>query len=249
MSAQSAEDGRDRVVLSGGKHPRTGLHLTAYIRVSTAEQVDGQGLDIQRDTISAWARTHGHTITAWHADEGISGSNGLETRAGLAAALDTPDDGIVVSRLDRLARDLIVQEQILADVWRRGRSVHSTADSESACLSDDPSDPSRKLVRQVLGAVSEYERAMIRLRMQSGRARKAAGGGYAFGAPPYGYAAVGGVLHPVPDEQATLARIRELRAQGVSLQAIADTLTGEGHSPRRGARWAVSSVRKITARL
>jgi DNA invertase Pin-like site-specific DNA recombinase len=69
--------------------------------------------------------------------------------------------GVVVYRLDRLARDLIVQETLLAEVWRMGREVFSTSAAEQGYLADDPHAPSRKLIRQVLGAVNEYERSMI----------------------------------------------------------------------------------------
>jgi hypothetical protein len=54
-----------------------------------------------------------------------------------------------------------------------GRERFSTSPSESAFLRDDPTDPSRALIRQVLGAVSEYERKMITVRLRAGRARKA----------------------------------------------------------------------------
>ena len=60
-----------------------------------------------------------------------------------------------VYRLDRLARDLIVQETVLAEVKRLGGEVFSTSAAEAGYLSDDPDDPSRKLIRQVLGAVAE----------------------------------------------------------------------------------------------
>jgi DNA invertase Pin-like site-specific DNA recombinase len=67
--------------------------------------------------------------------------------------------------------------------------VFSTSAGEAAYLEDDPGDPARKVIRQVLGAVAEYERSMIALRLRSGRAGKAQAGGFAYGAPPYGYAA------------------------------------------------------------
>jgi DNA invertase Pin-like site-specific DNA recombinase len=73
-------------------------------------------------------------------------------------------DALIVYRLDRLARDLVLEEQLLAEAWRMGAVVFSTSAGESAYLEDDPLDPSRRLIRQVLGAVNEYERAMIGLR-------------------------------------------------------------------------------------
>ena len=140
-------------------------------------------------------------------------------------------------RLDRLARDPIIQEQLLAEARQHGWYVFSTSTSEAAYLEDDPGDSSRKMIRQVLGAVAEYERSMIALRLRSGRVRKAQRGGFAGGAPPYGYAAVDGNLVEVAEEQATLVRIRGEHRQGKSLRTIASALNAEGVMPRRGRTW------------
>ena len=61
--------------------------------------------------------------------------------------------------------------------------------------------------------MNEYERSIIALRLRSGRRRKAENGGYAYGAPGFGYRAEGRELVAVPEEQAALARMRELRSQ------------------------------------
>ena len=143
------------------------MKVVIYVRVSTGKQVEeGLGLADQEHACRAWARQHGHRVLAVFRDEGVSGTKELEHRLGLAEALAAVKDGragaIVVYRLDRLARDLVLQEQLLAEVWRSGE-LFSTAGGE-ANLHDDPEDPSRRLIRQVLGAVSEYERSMIALR-------------------------------------------------------------------------------------
>ena len=196
---------------------------------------------------------NGHRVTAVETDEGISGSNGLDHRLGLAEALAAVRggraDGVVVYRLDRLARDLVLQEQLLAEVRRLGGVVLSTSASEADYLVDDPQDPSRRLVRQVLGAVNEYERHMIRLRLSAGRRRKAEQGGFAYGSPPFGSRAENRVLVDDLAEQETLSRIRDLRGAGASLPMIAATLTAEGRSPKRGTKWHVESLRRILARL
>lgn len=236
--------------------------LAGYLRVSTETQVtDGQGLDVQRDAIGGFAAGRGATIAdeLWFADEGISGSNGLDSRVGLASALEAIQRGevagLVVYRLDRLARDLMLQEQLLAEIWRAGGDVYSCSDGEAQYLvRDDPGDPSRKLIRQVLGAVAEYERSMIRLRLASGRARKAAGGGYAYGAPPFGWRADHGVLVPVDAEQAVIARARALRlgqrddGSTVSLASVAEQLNAEGLATRNGKAWRAEQVRRILSR-
>ncbi|MGI8520270.1 MAG: recombinase family protein [Actinomycetota bacterium] len=166
----------------------------------------------------------------------------------LAKIKEGSADGLVVYRLDRLARDLIIQETILGQLRRMGAAVFTTSEAEQGYLEDDPQDPSRKLIRQVLGAVSEYERAMISLRLRSGRMRKAELGGFAYGAPPFGYRAEDGVLVCEPSEQAAARRITELRAAGRSFREIAAALTAEGHRTKTGKTWWPQTVARIAGR-
>jgi DNA invertase Pin-like site-specific DNA recombinase len=104
------------------------------------------------------------------------------------------------------------------------------------------------MTRQVLGAVAEYERSMIALRLRSGRARKAQQGGFAYGGPPYGYAAVAGELVEIAEEQATLAQIRRLRGEGKSFRGIAETLNAERTKPRRGRAWHPGVLARLVDR-
>jgi DNA invertase Pin-like site-specific DNA recombinase len=231
------------------------MKLVAYLRVSTDRQAEeGLGLDVQDDAIRTWAKREGHRIALWARDEGVSGSNGVETRVGLVDALGAIQSGIgrglVVYRLDRLARDLVLQEQLLAEVWRMEGRVFSTSASEDAYLDPDgaESDPSRALIRQILGAVAQYERAMIRLRMQSGKARKRSNGGFIGGQVPLGFRAEGGALVPNEGELATRHRIFELRASGLSLRAIARALDAEGRAPKRGGQWHPQTIAAVLER-
>ncbi len=230
------------------------MKLAIYLRVSTDKQAEqGLGLDVQETAARAWAKTNGHKVASVVADEAISGASDLEARPGLLEVMDlvrtSHVGGVLVYRLDRLARDLIVQETLLGEFRRLGGQVFSTSDAEASYLTDDPADPSRKLIRQVLGAVAEYERAMTALRLQSGRAAKASSGGYAYGAPPLGYVADEGELVLHPDEAETLARIYELRDQGGSLREIAAVLEAERHRTKRGGtRWHPNTLSRILAR-
>jgi DNA invertase Pin-like site-specific DNA recombinase len=230
------------------------MKLVAYLRVSTDRQAEhGLGLEVQEAAIRKWAKANGHRIVSWHRDEGVSGSNGLETRDALpevlAALQSRTAAGVVVYRLDRLARDLVLQEQLLGEIRRIGADVYTTSAAEAGYLADDPDDPSRKLIRQILGAVNEYERAMIKLRLRSGRARKSHNGGYAYGPPPLGYRAEGRQLVADIDEQQVIDRIRTLRAEGRSLREIAETLTEERFKPKRATVWHPGSLRLIVNRL
>lgn len=220
----------------------TTQRVIGYVRVSTQEQVEGFGLTIQRDGIRAYCKERGLRLVDIAADEGISGSNGLDTRPGLTEALLRVEDheasGIVVYRLDRLARDLLLQETILVQMRKCGGEVLSVSEPDI-----DSDDPTRILVRQVLGAIAQYERAMIRRRTAAGRARKIAAGGYGGGKPRYGYRAEGGDLIPDETEQAVIIRVGALRDQGKSLREIAAVLDSEGVQPRTaGAKWHPATV-------
>lgn len=228
------------------------LRLVGYLRVSTEGQVtDGFGLEVQEEAVRLWISNHGHQLVAICKDEARSGKKDLTERLGLAEALvhlsAKRADGIVVFKLDRLARDLVLQEQLLREIWQTGGEVFSTAGGEGN-IRNDPDDPSRKLIRQVLGAVSEYERDMIVLRLQRGRALKGAKGGYAFGSPHFGVLAEDGALRQAPAEQAVVDRILQLHSTGASLREIAAALEHEGRSAKRGDRWYPMTVRRVIAR-
>lgn len=231
------------------------MKLVGYVRVSTTEQVEhGHGLDVQRMTIRQWANENGHRITAWAADEGLSGSNGLDARVGLLEALAAVQarevGGLVVYRLDRLARDLVLQESLLAEVWRAGGRVFSTSPAEDAYLDPDgaDADPSRALIRQILGAVGQYERAMIRLRLKSGKARKAEQGGFLGGTPAFGVRAEDGALVPDEEEQRAVALIVELRSSGASLRDICTALEAQNLRPKRSHSWHPQTVARVLRR-
>ena len=195
------------------------MKVVGYARVSTNGQAeDGLGLPIQADTIRAWAKSQGHRLVTTYEDAGASGAKELDNRPGLVEALGAiktgKAKGVVVARLDRLARDLVLQEQLLAEVRRLGGQVFTTSAGEAGYLEDDPTDPSRKLIRQILGAVAEYERSLIALRLQTGRRHKANRGGYAYGAPGYGQRAVDGELVVDKDEQKVVQEMKKLRRKG-----------------------------------
>jgi DNA invertase Pin-like site-specific DNA recombinase len=245
--------------------PTRPLKAVAYVRVSTDRQSEeGFGLIIQRETVRRRAHLAGHRLVAVHADEGVSGTRPVAARPGLTAALDMirsgEADALLLPKLDRLARTLSVQEAALASVWAQGGRVFLP---EGEVLRDDPDDPMRTAMRQMMGVFSQLERGMITARLRAGRAAKAAAGGYAYGSPPFGWRAdktspTG--LAPVAVEQRGIERMVAWRADGVPMREMARRLNGEGippkrrtadrHSPRgnQAPIWSVSSIRRVLAR-
>jgi len=220
--------------------------------VSTGVQVDkGVSFPDQEKGIRAWCRQHGHKLVTIHCDRGISGGKDESEREGLAAALAAIEagdaDAIIAKDVTRLARSLTVQEGSLALVWRVGGRMFTYENGE--VLPDDPDDPMRTAMRQMMGVFSQLERSMIAKRLRDGQRAKAERGGYAYGRPAYGTRADDRELVPDEREQVTLARIAELHAAGVSLRQMAETLTAEGHQPRRAGKWHPHTLARIVARL
>jgi DNA invertase Pin-like site-specific DNA recombinase len=219
-----------------------------YIRVSTQEQVSGFGLDVQERSIRDYCKATGLRLVGVLRDEGQSGGNGLESRVGLAEALAKLKGGqastLVVYRMDRLARDLILQETLVERLRNQGTPVRSASEPD---LDTDTTDPTKVLIRQIIGAVSQYERAVIRGRMMAGKAAKVAQGGFPGGRTRYGFKLENGEVVADPAEQVVVAEVRRRRAAGESLREVGNALEAMGYAPRDGERWHPNTVRRIAA--
>lgn len=230
------------------------MNLIAYLRVSSDSQVDGYGLDSQRAAVLRWAESQRFRVIRFVQDAGVSGTVDALDRPGLSEVLtaitNREADGLVVARLDRLARALTVQEATLALIWRAGGEVF--ASDTGRVLADDPDDPMRTALRQVVGVFAELDRRIVVKRLKDGRASKRAAGGKAVGAYPYGYTGSGKGRHrdavPFGPEQSVIDMILQARGEGRSFRQIAGLLDEAGHSPRHAGRWSAMSVRAVVLR-
>jgi len=230
------------------------MDLVGYLRVSSEGQLDGYGLDRQERDIKRWTKANGHRLVHWCRDEGRSGALDVADRPGLACAVDAISSGmakgVIVGNIDRLARALTVQEAALALIWKLGGSVFTAEAGEVP--QDDPDDPMRTAIRQVMGVFAELDRKNVTKRLRDGRRAKAATGKKAVGAYGYGYRGAGKGRErdaaPDPSEQVAVRRIIELRKQGASYREIAATLDSEGLPPRRAKHWSPMSVRSVVER-
>jgi DNA invertase Pin-like site-specific DNA recombinase len=149
---------------------------------------------------------------------------------------------VIVERADRLARDLMVSEVIIDQLTRAGARV-LTADG--ADLTSAEGDPTRTLIRQVLGAVAQFDKSVTVLKLRAARERIRRREGRCEGRKPFGTR---------PAEFAALERIRHLRRKPkgesrLSVAAIAERLNEEGIPTRQGGPWGASSVYAILRRL
>jgi DNA invertase Pin-like site-specific DNA recombinase len=154
-----------------GKGKRVGA--LGYLRTSSAANV-GEGKDSearQRKAIESYAKSAGVAIIDWFYDAAVSGADPIETRPGFTAALACiAGNGvrtILVETANRFARDLMVQEVGFAMLRDLGIALIA-ADSPSSFLDDGPTS---KLIRQILGAVSEFDKAMTVAKLKGARDR------------------------------------------------------------------------------
>ncbi len=198
------------------------IRVAAYYRVSTTQQAgSGLGLEAQEAAVQAFAKLGGFKVVSSHTDAGISGSAGLDKRPALSDALNAVLSGaadfIIVAKLDRLSRDplcLMTIERMLA---KKGSRVLSA--SGEGTQSDDPS---AVLMRRILAAVAENERALISARTKAALAQKKARG-ERLGKPRFGFAVVDGRLAKSSDYQKLHTAV-EMSEHGERQVAIADFL-------------------------
>ncbi len=216
----------------------TSMKCFVYLRVSGRGQIEGDGFDRQMLACQTYAAANGYEIVEVFREEGISGTKELDDRPALSmlfAALE--ENGIktvIIEKLDRLARDLMVSETIIADMQKQGYTLISTMEPDLCS-----NDPSRKLVRQIFAAISEYEKQMIVLKLRGARQRKKIKHGKCEGRHAYGVK---------PGEREILDRILELRQNGASCRNIASLLNDTQTPTREGGIWKGPTVAKIAAR-
>jgi DNA invertase Pin-like site-specific DNA recombinase len=222
------------------------IEAVAYLRCSGLGQVDGDTWERQTAAINKYATAHRMKVVDEFRDAGVSGAKELDSRPGLAALLDRIESNgvrvVLVENATRLARDLMVSEVILQQLTAVGCTVIA-ADSGTD-LSADTEDPTRRLIRQVLGAVAEFDRRVTVLKLRAARERIRGRGNRCEGRKPFGSR---------PGEQLALNRIRELHRKPYglrrrTLQQICDVLNIEGIPTRTGTKWSRQVLSRIVRR-
>lgn len=224
--------------------PRAPLVAVAYRRVSTEDQTLGP--EAQRAAIETFAAREGLTVATWHTDQGVGGAVPLEQRPGLMAALASLGQlgagVLVVARRDRLARDVVLAALIERLCERQGARLLSAAGEGG-----DGDDPAGQLMRRIVDAFAEYERALIRARTTAALAAKRRRGERA-GAVPWGFRAdQAGRLEPDAGELAAAQLARDLSASGLSVRAVVAELEARGVLGRAGRPLCRASVRNLLA--
>lgn len=219
------------------------MNVFGYLRVSGRGQVDGDGPKRQHQVIKSFCETN--RLKRWRNffEQGVSGSvEGMDRPVFLKmiehidALVDPSEKAIVVERMDRLARDLMVQEFLLAECRKRGIKVYSADQGVLIDMASDGGDPTRKLIRQILGALAEWEKSQLVLKLRSARQRKKAKTGRCEGRPFYGETA---------NERRILQTAVNIFNTVLNYDTTAKMLNDGGFKTRYGKPWTRQNTRAI----
>jgi DNA invertase Pin-like site-specific DNA recombinase len=172
------------------------MKVASYLRVSSRGQVEKDGFPRQRETIAAFCQAHKLEIFEECVEKGISGDvDGVDRPAFSDLLEKIPHlavngieiEAIVVERADRLARSLIVSETLLLECRKHGLKVFTADRGDLLDIASATQDPMLVLVRQIIAAVSEFEKNAMVKKLRLARERKARATGKACGqTQPFG---------------------------------------------------------------
>ena len=221
------------------------IKAIGYIRVSTRDQAEsGASLASQRTKIETYAILHDLELVEVIDDAGFSAKS-LD-RPGMTNLLrlirGRKVGVVVVAKLDRITRSVRDLGE-LADLFQRsGVEFASVADHI------DTSTASGRLVLNVMGSVSQWEREAIGERTSEALAVMRSNGRLISRHAPYGYRLNGQGWIEDDREQRAISLTRRLRAEGLSLRQIAAELERHGHHNRRGRRLSAQTIANVLKR-
>jgi len=214
----------------------------AYLRTSSAANVgaDKDSERRQREAIHAFAERAGFAVVDEFYDAAVSGADHIDQRPGFQAMLKRIESNgvrtILVETANRFARDLMVQEVGYAMLRERGIELIAT-DSPTSFIEDTPT---ARLIRQVLGAVAEFDKAMTVAKLRGARERKRR---------DTGQKVEGRKSHAeaYPEVVAEAKRLRRKRPKAGqrSLREVAAELAARGYVNANGRAFSPSSVKAM----
>ena len=215
----------------------------AYLRTSSAANV-GQDKDSdkrQRAAINAYAKANGFQIVDDYYDAAVSGADPIDQRPGFMEMLRrVAANGaktIIVESPDRFARDLIVQ--LTGHDILKAHGIALVPTTAPDFFTEDT--PTAVLVRQVLGAIAQFDKASTVAKLAAARKRKREATGKCEGRKSH--------AELNPDLVALARRLRRKKPKGgqMSLRAISAALEAEGHLNEKGRAYNPKSIVSMLA--
>jgi DNA invertase Pin-like site-specific DNA recombinase len=210
---------------------------TADTRRAAVEEQHKDSADRQREAINGYAQRNGLKIVREFYDKAVSGADYIDARPGfselMAYMLGNGASVILVENASRFARDLIVQETGYAMLKKSGFTLVAVDDPD-AFTADTPT---AVMIRQILGAVSQFEKASLVGRLKGARDRASEKVGHRIDGRK-GYTR--GKEH-----HGLVTLVKSLRAKGLTFDAISAFLAEKGTLTNSGRPFSASQVKRI----
>ena len=197
----------------------------------------------QRAAIDAYAKTAGVEIVGEFYDAAVSGADPVGVRPGFAAMLEAllanGARTIIVESPDRFARDLMVQ--LAGHDMLKQRGIVLIAASAPSHFTEDT--PTAVLVRQVLGAIAQFDKTTLVAKLAAARRRKRATGVKVEGRKSH--------AEKRPEVVAIAKALRRKKPKGgqMSLRAISAALAAQGHLNEDGKPFNQGSIAAMLTRI
>jgi DNA invertase Pin-like site-specific DNA recombinase len=224
---------------------RSKVPAIAYLRTSSAANVgtDKDSEKRQRAAVEGFARANGYEIECEFYDAAVSGADAVTERPGFLAMLQRiAGNGIktiIVESPDRFARDLAVQ--LAGHDMLKGLGIDLIPASAPDHFLEDT--PTAVLVRQVLGAIAQFEKASLVAKLKAARDRKRTRDGKCEGRRSH--------REMNPELVALAKRLRRRNSktgERKSFRAIAAELAAMGHVNIHGRPFAAESIKAMVQR-
>jgi DNA invertase Pin-like site-specific DNA recombinase len=211
----------------------------AYYRTSSITNVgpDKDSLLRQQDACRGYAAQHGFEIVREFYDPGVSGADPVTDREGfsamLAYMLGNGARTVLVEDASRFARDLVVQ--LTGHNFLKSKGIALIPVNAPSHFEDET--PTATMVRSILGAVSQFEKEALVLKLRKARDRKRFENGRCEGNPAW---------LPVTADVRCIAH--DLRRDGLSLLGISAALAERGMRAPSGQPYSASSIAAMLRR-
>jgi DNA invertase Pin-like site-specific DNA recombinase len=215
----------------------------AYLRTSSRTNVgpDKDSDKRQLAAITSYAKANGFEVVATFYDAAVSGADPVTDRLGFAEMLERLlSNGartIIVESPDRFARDLMVQ--LAGHDLLKAKGISLIAASAPTFFLEDT--PTAVLVRQVLGAIAQFEKAGLVAKLAAARKRKRVANGKCEGRKS--------LSESRPEVVALAKALGRKKPKGgqMSLRAVSAELAARGFLNERGVPFNHKSVASMLA--
>lgn len=214
-----------------------------YLRVSTEEQVnEGVSLDSQDERLRAYCKMAGLDLVKVIREEGVSASKKLSTRPGgqeLLHLIAKEKIGHVIAlKLDRLFRDAEDALHQTKEWDKAGVALHLV---DMGGQTINTATAMGRFFLNMMAGFAELERNLIAERTATALDYKKKHL-QVYSPVPFGYTRDGDELIKNDEEISVIARIKTMKAEGMSYGKIAAQLNIEGIPTKTGSKWRTSTL-------